>query len=368
MKVRVMFLLLILASVTGYYFYLPKNQPVSMLSEFNKQNEARSAPRVEVVAENLTIPWEILWLPDGKLLVTERSGNVLLLREGVTIPIPGVQHVGEGGLLGAALHPDFESNHFVYLYQTTLVDAQLSNRIVRYILKDNDLVLDRVVVSDLPGARNHDGGRIAFGPDGFLYVTVGDAGNEAAAQDRNNLAGSILRYTAEGEVPADNPFGTAVYSYGHRNPQGLAWDEQGNLWSTEHGRSGVRSGYDELNLVLAGMNYGWPDSEGDENREGHVAPKLHSGASTTWAPGGLAYLNGRLYFGGLRGETLYEAVLEGSEVIELREHLVGEYGRLRTVSVGPDGLLYVTTSNRDGRGSLEPNDDRLLRINPALLE
>jgi glucose/arabinose dehydrogenase len=203
-------------------------------------------PRTEVIAENLTIPWEVLFLPDGELLVTERPGTLLLLKQGVEIPVPGVEHVGEGGLLGAELHPDFAENQFLYLYQTTATPEGLRNRVNRYELSGEELRLESTIVADLPGARYHDGGRIAFGPDGTLYVTVGDAGDESAAQNSDNLAGSILRYTPEGTIPADNPFGNAVYSYGHRNPQGLAWDAAGTLWSSEHGRSGVRSGFDEL--------------------------------------------------------------------------------------------------------------------------
>lgn len=325
-------------------------------------------PRVSVMAENLEIPWEALFLPDGNILITERPGTLVLLRGGTRIEVPGVRHIGEGGLLGAALHPDFENNRLIYLYQTTETDSGLINRVVRYTLRDTELVFDRVIFDNIPGARFHDGGRIAFGPDGFLYVTVGDAGNEEAAQDPMHLAGSILRISAEGDIPNDNLFGNAVFSYGHRNPQGLAWDDTGTLWSTEHGRSGVLSGFDELNRIERGANYGWPDSQGDSVAEGTNGPVRHSGASTTWAPASLAYQNGSLYFGGLRGESLYEAVLgDNGEVIEWHEHFVGEYGRLRTVTVGPDQMLYVTTSNRDGRGDSRENDDRLLRVNPGKL-
>ncbi len=333
--------------------------------------DTRNPPRVEIVAEGLSIPWEILFLPDGELLVTEREGRVVLLKQGVEIPIPGVKHVGEGGLLGAALHPDFSTNNFVYLFQTTQIESGLINRVNRYKLSDNELIFDKTIVDDLPGARYHDGGRIKFGPDGFLYVTLGDAGNENSAQNTKNLAGSILRYTAEGEIPHDNSFDNAIYSYGHRNPQGLAWDEAGNLWSTEHGRSGARSGFDELNLIIKDHNYGWPVVEGDTTTAGVDSPIRHSGAEITWAPGGLAYLDGNLYIPGLRGATLYRATIKGTEVVSWDEYFVGEYGRMRSVVVGPDNLLYVTTSNRDGRGdpaSKASNDDLIIRINPKLLD
>jgi glucose/arabinose dehydrogenase len=321
------------------------------------------------VAERLQIPWEVLFLPDERLLVTQRPGTIVFLPSGAEVAVADVTATGEGGLLGAALHPDFAENQLVYLYETTEVSDGLRNRINRYRLEGTDLTFDRTIIGGLPGARYHDGGRIAFGPDGLLYATVGDATRAQAAQDPESLAGTIIRLTPEGEVPVDNPFASPVYSYGHRNPQGLAWDANGQLWSTEHGRSVPLSGFDELNRIEPGANYGWPEVQGDEKLEGAVAPALHSGADTTWAPASLAYREGSLYFAGLRGETLYEVVLDTTgEVADLREHLVGEYGRVRTVKVGPDGLLYVTTSNRDGRGDRPAsNDDRLLRINPARL-
>ncbi len=325
-------------------------------------------PRVSVVAENLEIPWEVLFLPDGEILVTERPGTLLLLRDGAEITVPGVRHIGEGGLLGAELDPNFASNNLIYLYQTTESAEGLTNRVVRYRLENGELTMDKVIIENLPGARNHDGGRISFGPDGHLYITLGDAGNEASAQDTNNLAGSILRVTKDGEIPEDNPFNNEIYSYGHRNPQGLAWDSAGQLWSSEHGRSGALSGYDELNLVTKGSNYGWPTSQGDAIKAGTIGPIKHSGGSSTWAPGGLAYLDDYLYIPGLRGETLYRIKIGGEEVGEWEEFLVGEYGRLRTITVGPDKMLYLTTSNRDGRTpDVEVADDRLIRINPAKL-
>lgn len=322
---------------------------------------------VAVAASGLLIPWDIAFLPDGSLLVTQRGGTVLHSQSGRTFQIDGVEHIGEGGLLGIALHPDFENNHFVYLYQTTRADAGLQNRVVRYAYENDSLTFDRIIIDGIKGAANHDGGRIEFGPDGMLYATVGDAGNEAAAQDRGSLSGSILRIRDDGSIPDDNPFGTAVYSYGHRNPQGLAWDDNGRLWSTEHGRSGSRSGYDEINIITAGANYGWPNSEGDTVQEGTVGPSRHSTAQQTWAPASAAFHEGNLFFGGLRGEALYEAVLDGDEVVEVREHFKGEFGRIRTVRLGPDGFFYLTTSNRDGRGDPVQEDDRIIRIDPRSL-
>ncbi len=371
MKIKVFLIVLVAILIaSGVFVSTRSNEPVAPAAFVGEEavSEADDAPLIEVVAENLSIPWEVLFLPDGELLVTERTGRILLLKAGVELEIPEVKTGGEGGLLGAALHPDFVTNNFIYIYHTLDTDEGTRNRVSRYRIENSELTLDRVILSNLPGARYHDGGRIMFGPDGYLYVTIGDALKASEAQNLNSLEGTLLRVTAEGEPAPGNPFGSMVYSYGHRNAQGLAWDESGNLWSTEHGRSGVRSGFDELNLIVLGGNYGWPDSEGDTVLADTVAPARHSTAAVTWAPGGLAYHEGSLYIPGLKSETLYEAVLEGTEIVAWHKHFVGAYGRLRTVQVGPDGLLYLTTSNRDGRGNPSDRDDRIIRINLGKLD
>lgn len=320
----------------------------------------------EVVVEGLEIPWELAFLPGGDLLVTERPGRLLRIgADREAISVAGVVHRGEGGLLGLALHPQFTENGFIYLYLTTAEGGGLTNRVERYVLRDMTLSDRTLIIGGIPGAANHDGGRLAFGPDGLLYITTGDAGDERSAQDTASLAGKILRVQGDGSIPPDSPFGNAVYSYGHRNVQGLAWDEEGQLWATEHGRSGLLSGYDELNKIVKGGNYGWPDIEGDETRAGMTAPQLHSGASDTWAPSGMVSLREHLIFAGLRGEALYVADIAGGTAKELRAYFQNDYGRLRTVSVGPDGRLYALTNNRDGRGTPGATDDRLIRIDPA---
>ncbi len=338
------------------------------LAESSAVGTSKGSTGVEVVAENLSIPWGIAFLPDGDLLVTERTGTIVRIgKNQQKYPIQGVRHRGEGGLLGIALHPDFAENQWIYVYLTTQTSAGVQNRIHRYRLAADQLIDQTEILSGIPGSTNHDGGRIAFGPDGLLYATTGDAQNENLAQDTASLAGKILRIDDQGKIPADNPFGNAVYSYGHRNPQGITWDDQGRLWSTEHGRSVIRTGYDELNLIEKGKNYGWPTVEGPNVLDGMVSPVIHSGASDTWAPASAAFANGSIYFGGLRGETLYQAVLNRSGTPELREHFVGEYGRIREVVVGPDGFLYITTSNRDGRGRAGAEDDQILRVNVSAL-
>ncbi len=317
----------------------------------------------EVVAENLRIPWEIAFLPDGSILVTERPGILKHITSNTTATtVEGVAHKGEGGLLGMALHPDFEKNNFIYLYSTTQTSDGLSNRVERYTYNNDRLSDRKTILENIPGANNHDGGRIAFGPDGFLYIATGDAEKNTNAQDQNSLAGKILRIKDDGTIPADNPFKNAVYSYGHRNPQGLAWDNNGQLWATEHGPSGTQTGYDELNRIEKGGNYGWPTIKGDQTKQGLITPILNSGSKETWAPADLTFYNGLLIFSGLRGESIYSTAVTNSKVGELTNYLRKKYGRIRAVVAGPDNYLYISTSNTDGRGSPKAGDDKIIRI------
>lgn len=315
----------------------------------------------ELIAQDLRIPWSIAVLPDGDLLVTERNGNLRQLgRRANSVQIPAVKSdTSEGGLLGVILHPRYEDNQWIYLYFTTSANGQTINRVTRYTYQAGQIGSDKIIVDNIPGAAVHDGGRMQFGPDGLLYIATGDARDSSLAQNTNSLAGKILRVTDDGSIPPDNPFGNAVYSYGHRNVQGLAFDDSGNLWATEHGRSGIRSGLDELNLIEKGGNYGWPEIEGDETAPGMLTPKLHSGPNTTWAPAGLVIVSDNVFFAGLRGQSLYHTRL--SQLQTPTANFFQTYGRLRALTYH-DGYLYFSTSNLDGRGEPKSNDDKIYRI------
>lgn len=365
------------ALVAVAYFWAPIRQ-LGMRASLGPPTPATASASpvpsaLQTLADNLDIPWEVQWLPDGSLVTTQRPGTLLQItasgtRTTIQLPTP-VTQVSESGLLGLTLHPNFAQNQFLYLY-FTLRSSQgtLINRVARYQLANNQLTSETTILDNIPAGNFHDGGRIKFGPDGLLYIATGDAGQENLAQDRTSLAGKILRLRDDGTVPADNPFSNSpMYSYGHRNVQGLAWDNAGNLWATEHGRSGLQSGLDELNLIKPGQNYGWPTTEGDETAPDLTPPVIQSGASETWAPSGAAFLNGSIFFAGLRGETLYEAKLDPPRVGELKRHFTGQFGRLRDVVVGPDSALYILTNNTDGRGEPRSGDDKLIRIDPATL-
>ena len=363
MKKYVVALLLAAGILTIFYlWYTPEVEKIEETTEEKVVSQEAELEDIEVVAENLRVPWEIVFLPDGGILITERTGALRRVGEKEqAFSVEGVMPIGEGGLLGLALHPNFKENRWVYLYFTARDgdESLFVNRVVRYRLEDNGLFEKTVIIGGIPGASNHDGGRIAFGPDGYLYVATGDAQLSSLAQDTSSLAGKILRVRDDGSIPEDNPLGNAVWSFGHRNPQGLAWDKDGQLWETEHGPTAQ----DEVNLIEKGANYGWPDSRGDKVAPGTKAAALHSGNLETWAPSGMAYYQGSLFFGGLKGQTLYEAVLDGDKIVELKKHFQGEFGRIRAVALGSDNFLYISTSNRDGRGSPGETDDKIIRIN-----
>ena len=319
-----------------------------------------AAKDIEILLEKLEIPWEITFLPNRDLLVTERPGKLTIFGKGTkTYKIKEVFHIGEGGLLGLALHPDFEKNHFLYLYYTYKDNGKIFNKVGRFLLEGGSLKEDRTVISGIPAFEYHDGGRIKFGPEGKFYITTGDAGNKKSAQDLGSLSGKILRLSDDGSIPSDNPFPESpVYSYGHRNAQGLAWDENGQLWATEHGQDAR----DEINKIDPGKNYGWPIIEGERKGERMETPFIQSGVET-WAPSGATVKDNKLYFAGLAGRAIFVLDLKTKEIRKFAE---GKFGRIRTINLGFDGNFYILTSNRDGRNeNPDPSDDRIIMLPPS---
>ncbi len=325
----------------------------------------------EVVATDLAVPWDLAFLPDGRMLVTERSGRVLILPEKAqAVVIDSVTDVGEGGLLGIALDPDFDENSYVYLYYTYGSGTTLFNRISRFHFSGDALMDETYIVDGLPGAVIHNGGRIRFGPDGMLYVSTGDASSGERAQDPEDLAGKILRYRPDGSIPADNPDPESpVYSLGHRNPQGLAWHPlTGDLYASEHGPRRQ----DEINRIAAGENYGWPERT-CETGHGEYQSPVTCYIDFTLAPSGMDFLQLKgmaeipLYVAGLRGNMVRRLDFSKEGELLREEALFRDWGRLRLVTEH-EGALYVLTNNRDGRGTPGEDDDRLIRIVPQIPE
>jgi glucose/arabinose dehydrogenase len=320
--------------------------------------------KVETVASGLEVPWEIAFMPDGRALVTERPGRIRMLDADRTLqeePIAevDVSEQGEGGLLGLALDPDFDDNGFVYLYFTTPTAMKLE----RWRFADDRLTREADLIDGtIQAGTVHDSGRIAFGPDRDLYVATGEAGQGELAQDPDSLNGKYLRLT-----PAQyhgGPSRPEIYTLGHRNPQGFDWQPgSGRLISTEHGPSGGDGpqGFDEINLIEKGNNYGWPEVYGTDHKDFTAPLKVYEEAI---APSGATFSHGDYFFATLRGEALHRLTFDGTRITRDQTLLQGEYGRLRTVVEGPDGALYVLTSNRDGRGSPADDDDRILKITP----
>jgi glucose/arabinose dehydrogenase len=330
---------------------------------------AKGSVKVDgTVASGLTAPWGLVQLPDGDLLVSERdSGTIVrvdpdkhtVAKVGI---VPGVTHTkgGENGLLGLALSPDFGSDHMVYAYFSTDSD----NRIARLLYDPSrpageQLGAPDTILRGIPTGTLHNGGRIAFGPDGDLYAGTGETGQRALAQDASSLGGKILRMTPDGRPPSDNPTsGSLVYSPGHRNVQGLAWDPAGHLWASEFGQDT----WDELNLIVPGGNYGWPDVEGIAHHKGFIDP-IEQWHTDDASPSGIAYAAGCIWMASLKGERLWRIPLNGTKAAAAPQaFLTGTYGRLRTVVAVDDHTLLLTTSNTDDRGTPHSGDDRILKL------
>lgn len=333
--------------------------------------------RVEVVASDLQIVWSLRFAPDGRLFFTERPGRVRIMQNGQLLGAPALTLTdvftqSEAGLLGMALHPDFTRNGFIYLvYTATVPGASPVNRLVRYREANNTLAQGVVLLDGIRGNNIHDGSRLRFGPDGKLYMTMGDAAVPSLSQDLASYNGKILRLNEDGTTPRDNPFMSPVYSYGHRNPQGIDWHPvSGDLWGTEHGQIGN----DEINLIEARHNYGWPSIEGSAAAPGMDSPVLFF--TPAIAPSGASFYTGSVFptfrhnffVGALGGLHLLRVRFDPADprrVLSQERLLEGRFGRIRDVVTGPDGALYLSTSNRDGRYTPAADDDKILRIVPA---
>lgn len=354
---------IIIASVATIFFTPSSTTiPIPEPSSGGKNGTGISSG-ISVVAQNLDTPWAIDMAPDGRLFFTERPGVIrVVAANGTLLSAPAayinVAQQGEAGLLGLSLHPDFAHNHLLYIYQTYSNGTAVFNKVVMLTEKDDKIVDSKVVLDKIPAAAGNDGGRIKFGPDGKLYVATGDVGQPELAQNAGSLAGKILRINPDGSIPADNPFsGSPVYSYGHRNVQGLAWDAKGNMYATEHGETGN----DEINLIKPGGNYGWPIEQCDATR----FEKPVVCFSPAIAPSGMAIAHSDKL--GYKGDLLVASL----KAMQLREvdlgnntttNVLTSYGRIRDVIEAPDGTLYVLTSNRDGRAIPNPGDDKILHI------
>jgi len=337
---------------------------------------------LEIVAENLTVPWSLAFTSENRILVSQRPGTISIVEPEIDstktlLEITEVSPVAEAGLMGLVLDPDYETNKFFYACYAYDSDQGLRDKVVRIKDNGNSAEILDTLIQDIPAARFHAGCRLGIGPDSKLYITTGDATNKTIAQDLGSLGGKILRLNLDGSIPEDNPFeNSPVYSYGHRNPQGISWHPvTGDLFETEHGPSGNDGpgGGDEVNLIRAGENYGWPLVSHTESAEGLVDPLLTF--TPAEAPGSVLVYSGSIYpqfqnnlfFGALRGEGIVRIVLDEVDPTQIisYEKLSINVGRIRDVVQGPDGLIYFTTSNQDGRGDSRTGDDKIYKLTPT---
>lgn len=371
-------------TVLGSFWACNHPPPGRGAGEIEAAPQSQTGLRVETVIGNLEVPWSIVWAPDGRMFFTERPGRVRVyengqLRAAPVFVVPDVEPSGESGLMSLALHPQFASNRFLYLAYAYKGAGQ-EVRVVRYRETPTGLVEAKVIIEKIPAAQFHAGCRIAFGPDGKLYVTTGDATERSLAQRLDSLAGKTLRLNDDGTVPSDNPFvgqknaRPEIWTYGHRNAQGIAWQPESNLmFQTEHGPSGFDGpgGGDEVNIVERGKNYGWPLIDHRQTREGLEPPLLEytpacaPGSAMFYRASAFPQFRNNFFFGCLRGERIIRVVLDGRRVVSQEDLLTEKYGRIREVAQGPDGAIYFSTSNRDGRGSPASDDDRIIRLVPT---
>ena len=378
-------ILAVLSLVTLLALACSHPSPGRGAGELEISPDSQTTFKVETVVGNLEVVWSIVWTPDGRMIFTERKGRVRVfengkLREAPLFTVPDVEPGGESGLMSVALHPQFASNHFLFLSYAYNGGNGQRVRVARYRETPSGFTDRKIIIEDIPATYLHAGCRLRFGPDGKLYITTGDATQRELAQQLDSLAGKTLRLNDDGTVPGDNPFvGRAdarpeIWTYGNRNAQGIDFQPGTNLlFETEHGPSGFDGpgGGDEVNILERGKNYGWPVIHHRATHEGMESPLLEY--TPACAPGsGMFYrgaafpqFKGNFFFGCLRGTRMIRVTLDGRRVVSQENLLEGKYGRIRDIAEGPDGSIYFSTSNRDGRGSPASDDDRIMRLVPV---
>lgn len=380
MKKFLYFLPLILA-IAGIFLALSKTRSRNTNVVGAPEATAEQTFRTEVFVENLVVPWSMAFTSKERLLVTERRGQIRIIENGKLLGKPlfafsNIYNEDEAGLMGLAVDPDYQNNKYLYASYAYNKNGKPRIKVVRLVDNGNSAVVDKILIDNILAAPFHDGSRLKFGPDGKLYVTTGEATQAELAQNLDSVNGKIMRLNPDGSIPQDNPIpNSPIYSYGHRNPQGIAWSPSGALWETEHGPSGFDGpgGGDEINQIKAGGNYGWPKAHHEIKLTGTEYPKLLF--TPAIAPAGATFYSGKLlpgfknnlFFTGLRGEGIWRVVISDTEpdkIVSFEKLSSIKVGRTRDIIEGPDGALYFSTSNRDGRGTPREGDDKIYKMVP----
>ena len=372
LRTEKVYFIVILILLGAIVYFISQTAPKSFSPAYDADEEVYKW-EIATLASGLEIPWDLALDETGRMFITERPGRLKVLeKNGEVKTIASLQQVvsvGESGLTGLALHPDFSKNGYIYLYYTYRDSGEILNRVSRFALKGDSLQGEKIILDKLPGGSIHNGGRLRFGPDGKLWVLTGDGARPALAQDVNSLAGKVLRLNDDGTVPSDNPNkNSPVFSLGHRNPQGLAWHPlTEELLITEHGETA----HDEINLIRSNSNYGWPEVKRCFSSEPRFTNPILCSGDETYAPSGVASFGTNIWrlrnsfvFAGLRGNLLERIEVVDSKITARETIIKGTYGRLRAVLIDKEGNIYVSISNRDGRGNPKEDDDKILKIIP----
>jgi glucose/arabinose dehydrogenase len=371
---------ILLNSIIAVFFVFfagcKENKDVKPVEKINPQN---TVFKIEAFAKDLEVPWSIVFTSDNRILVNERPGKLRVIENDKLLEAPlktfdEVSNNSEEGLMGLAIDPDYSSNKLIYISYAYKTSGEMQVKVVRFKDNGNSISDEKVILDNLPAAQYHAGCRLKFGPDKKLYITTGDAGERKFAQDLNKFHGKILRINSDGTIPADNPFANSpVWSYGHRNPQGIDWLPGTDImWETEHGPSGFDGpgGGDEVNVIQKGMNYGWPEVSHTDSKEGMISPILVFTPAEAPASG-MFYRSGKIaefkdcfLFGCLRGNGIIVVKIDPNDRTKALSFskIATEYGRIRDITEGPDGFIYFSSSNKDGRGKIQNGDDKIYRI------